>query len=102
MTRNGTNQIWIRVIVERDGDGFMARCPGLQGCVTWASTQAELEQNVLDAVTVYLEGLKKMGKPIPFGPDVMFEEPQENTHSCLRKDEISDPTPFWENIPVPA
>ena len=46
-------------------DGFWARVAELPGCFTSGDTIAEVEQNVLDAIEVYLESIKNTGETLP-------------------------------------
>jgi len=55
-----------RVFVEQDEDGvFVAEVPSLPGCISQGKTYNEALENIRDAVTGYLESLKKHGEPIP-------------------------------------
>ena len=55
-----------RVLVEEDEDGaFVARCPSLPGCVSEGRTRDEALANIKDAITGYLESLRKHNEPIP-------------------------------------
>ena len=55
-----------RVIIEQDEDGvFVARCPALPGCISQGATREEAQANIKEAITGYLESLKKHGEPIP-------------------------------------
>ena len=55
-----------RVLIEQDEDGFfVAQCPSLPGCISQGTTRAEAEANIRDAITGYLESLKKHNEPIP-------------------------------------
>jgi predicted RNase H-like HicB family nuclease len=55
-----------RVVIEQDEDGaFVAQCPSLPGCVSQGQTRAEALGNIRDAITGYVESLKKHGEPIP-------------------------------------
>jgi len=55
-----------RVIFEQDEDGvFVAHCPALPGCVSQGKTRDEAQANIKEAITGYLESLKKHGEPIP-------------------------------------
>jgi predicted RNase H-like HicB family nuclease len=61
-----------RVIIEQDEDGvFVVHCPALPGCVSQGKTRAEAQANIQEAITGYLESLKKHGEPIP--PSIMEE-----------------------------
>jgi predicted RNase H-like HicB family nuclease len=55
-----------RVIIEQDEDGvFVAQCPALPGCISQGATREEAQANIKEAITGYLESLKKHGEPIP-------------------------------------
>ncbi|MHB9072338.1 MAG: type II toxin-antitoxin system HicB family antitoxin [Desulfobaccales bacterium] len=55
-----------RVIIEQDEDGvFVAHCPSLPGCISQGATREEAQANIKEAVTGYLESLKKHGEAIP-------------------------------------
>jgi antitoxin HicB len=55
-----------RVIIEPGEDGvFVAHCPALPGCISQGATREEAQANIKEAVTGYLESLKKHGEPIP-------------------------------------
>jgi antitoxin HicB len=52
-----------RVVIEPDEDGiFVAECPALPGCISQGKTRAEALANIKDAMTGYLESLKKHGE----------------------------------------
>lgn len=57
------------VIVERltedEGGGFIAVVPDLPGCVSDGHTDIEALENVHDAISVWLEQARRMGRPIP-------------------------------------
>jgi len=55
-----------RVVIEQDEDGaFVAECPSLPGCISQGKSRQEAVTNIKDAITGYLESLKKHGEPIP-------------------------------------
>jgi predicted RNase H-like HicB family nuclease len=55
-----------RVIIEQDEDGvFVAQVPSLPGCISQGKTYNEALANIRDAVSGYLESLKKHNEPIP-------------------------------------
>jgi len=55
-----------RVIIEQDEDGvFVAHCPALPGCISQGATRQEAQANIKEAITGYLESLKKHDEPIP-------------------------------------
>ncbi len=55
-----------RIIIEQDEDGiFIVECPLLPGCISQGKTRTEALKNIKDAITGYLESLKKHNEPIP-------------------------------------
>ncbi|MFB3892987.1 MAG: type II toxin-antitoxin system HicB family antitoxin [Phycisphaerae bacterium] len=56
----------LRVIIEQDEDGvFVATCPTLPGCISQGQTRDEAKANIVEAISGYLESLRKHGEPIP-------------------------------------
>jgi antitoxin HicB len=47
--------------------GFTAIVPALPGCVTYGRTLAEAKSMAKDAISGYIESLKKHEEPIPTG-----------------------------------
>ena len=55
-----------RVVIEQDEGGvFVAECPSLPGCISQGKSRLEAIGNIKDAVTGYLESLKKHNEPVP-------------------------------------
>ena len=55
-----------QVIVYTDEDGvWIAECPSLPGCVSQGATRDEAVANIRDAITGYLESLRKHNEPMP-------------------------------------
>lgn len=55
-----------RILIEEDEDGaFVATCPSLPGCISQGRTRREARANVTEAITVYLESLRKHDEAIP-------------------------------------
>lgn len=55
-----------RVIVQQDEDGaFVAECPSLPGCVSQGRTRHDAIESIRDAMSGYLDSLRKHGEPIP-------------------------------------
>ena len=55
-----------RVVIEHDEDGkFIASCPTLPGCLSQGDSHKEARRNIADAMSGYLESLRKHGDPIP-------------------------------------
>ncbi len=51
--------------------GFTAIVPALPGCVTYGRTLAEARKMVKDAISGYVESLKKHKEPIPTDEDTL-------------------------------
>jgi predicted RNase H-like HicB family nuclease len=55
-----------RVIVEQDEDGcYVARVPGLPGCISQGRTRKDALRNIKEAMESYIESLKRHNEPIP-------------------------------------
>lgn len=60
------NAVRYRVLIEQDEDGqFIAECPALPGCISQGQSREEALANIKDAISGYLESLRKHGDPIP-------------------------------------
>jgi predicted RNase H-like HicB family nuclease len=53
------------VIVEKDDDGYFARCNELQGCYTQGGTYEEVIENIKDAIHLHVEDRIENGEEIP-------------------------------------
>ena len=53
------------VILEPTSTGYSAYSPDIPGCVSTGGTKEEAAQNMKEAVTFHLDGLKEEGLPIP-------------------------------------
>ena len=51
--------VQIKIVIERDGDGFHVYSPDLKGLHTCGDTEEEAVQNAKDAVSAYLLSLIK-------------------------------------------
>ena len=61
-----------RIIVEQEEDGvYVAQCPSLPGCISEGKTREEVMNNIKDAISGYLESLRKHNEPIP--PSIIEE-----------------------------
>lgn len=65
-------KIQVRVIVERDGDGFHAYVPDLKGVHASGDTEAEALGAVREGVNLYMQSLLKHNHSIPVGV-IMFD-----------------------------
>ncbi len=55
------------IIIESTATGFSAYSPDLPGCVATAASQADVERDMREAITLHVEGLREAGFPIPVG-----------------------------------
>ncbi|MGB3585424.1 MAG: type II toxin-antitoxin system HicB family antitoxin [Tunicatimonas sp.] len=66
------------VIYEKSKDGYSAYVPDLPGCTSAGSSREEIEQNILEAIGLYIEVLKEDGQEIPeqtsFGENLVLSE----------------------------
>ena len=55
------------IILEPDPEdgGYMVHCPALPGCYSQGDTRKEAIENIREAITAYVESLKKDNLPIP-------------------------------------
>ncbi len=53
------------VIYERGSTNWGAYIPDLPGCVSIGDSLVEVQQNIKEAIELYLEVLKEDGQPIP-------------------------------------
>jgi len=55
-----------RVNIYQDEDGvFVAECSSLPGCISQGKTRKEALENIKNAISGYLESVKKHKEPIP-------------------------------------
>jgi len=55
-----------RILIEQDEDGiFVAECPSLPGCISQGNTRNEAIDNIKDAISGYIQSLKKHNEPVP-------------------------------------
>jgi predicted RNase H-like HicB family nuclease len=52
-------------IIEKTATGYSAYSPDLLGCISTGETYEDVEQNMREAITFHLEGLKLEGYEIP-------------------------------------
>jgi predicted RNase H-like HicB family nuclease len=53
------------VIVEKDEDGYFARCNELQGCYTQGGTYEEVIENIKDAISLHVEDRLESNEEVP-------------------------------------
>ncbi|MFT5395235.1 MAG: putative RNase H-like HicB family nuclease [Gammaproteobacteria bacterium] len=53
------------IIIEKSETGYSAYSPDLPGCVSTGSTHEDTEQNMREAISFHIDGLKQEGYAIP-------------------------------------
>ena len=53
------------IVIEKSKTGYSAYSPDLPGCVSTGNTIEETEQNMREAISFHLDGLKEEGYEIP-------------------------------------
>jgi predicted RNase H-like HicB family nuclease len=53
------------IVIEESSTGFSAYSPDLPGCVATGSTREEVHNEMQQAVSFHIEGLKLEGQPVP-------------------------------------
>ena len=48
-----------------EGEGWVAECPSLPGCVSQGDTRAEAIDNIREAIVAYVEALEMDVLPVP-------------------------------------
>ncbi len=63
-----------RITIQQDEDGiFIAKCPSLPGCVSQGKTRKEVLENIKDAMSGYLQSLKKHNESVPHIEEELVE-----------------------------
>jgi predicted RNase H-like HicB family nuclease len=60
-----SEQLTFAVLVEKGEHNFSAYSPDLPGCVTTGKTIEETLENMKEAISFHLEGLREDSRPIP-------------------------------------
>jgi predicted RNase H-like HicB family nuclease len=53
------------VVFEKTNSNYSAYSPDLPGCIATGSTRKEAEENIREAISLHIEGLKEDGLPVP-------------------------------------
>ena len=53
------------IVIEPTKTGFSAYSPDLPGCVSTGRTREEVEQNMREAISFHLDGLREEGQAVP-------------------------------------
>lgn len=62
------------VVHKAEEGGYWLEVPALEGCFTQGETLKELMKNAREAIILYLEGLKELGKKIPKDENITVEK----------------------------
>ena len=60
----------VKVIIEKDSEGFHAYSPSLIGLHVWGETIPGAKDLARDAVNAYIAALRKNGDEIPIGMEI--------------------------------
>jgi predicted RNase H-like HicB family nuclease len=63
-------QVQISVIIEKDEDGYYAYCPQLEGCQTQGDTLEEIQENIKEAIELYLSTLSEEEKKLRLSQEI--------------------------------
>ncbi len=53
------------VVIERAENNYSAYVPDLPGCIATGTTVAEVENEIREAISFHLEGMREDGLPLP-------------------------------------
>jgi len=62
------------IIHQAEEGGYWLEVPALEGCFTQGQTRKELLKNAREAISLYLEGLKELGREIPEDETITLEK----------------------------
>ena len=93
------SRITVTVCMEKDGDGFYAYAPALEGLHVGGDTADEALENVKDGIILYLESLVRHGEPFPVGAHLKIENYNVHLTSELLTKEISV---LWKSHMMPG
>jgi len=57
------------VVIEKTGTGYSAYVPDLPGCVSVGRTREEMDRNIREAISLYLDELREQRAAIPISPE---------------------------------
>ena len=69
----------LRIVLEKDEDGWLAYCPPLveSGVATWGQTEEEAMKNIQEVAEMVLADMIECQDPIPESPEVdVFVAPE--------------------------
>ena len=53
------------IVIEKGPENYSAYVPDLPGCVSTGSTVSEAEENIKEAISFHIDGLKEDSLPVP-------------------------------------
>jgi predicted RNase H-like HicB family nuclease len=53
------------IVIEKGPENYSAYVPDLPGCVSTGSTVSEAEENIREAISFHIDGLKEDGLSVP-------------------------------------
>ena len=53
------------IVIEKGPENYSAYVPDLNGCVSTGLTVSEAEENIKEAISFHIDGLKEDGLPVP-------------------------------------
>jgi predicted RNase H-like HicB family nuclease len=62
---NSRYRIILRPLTAADGGGWLAEIPELPGCMTDGETPQHAVDNVMDAISCWIEAAEEDGRPVP-------------------------------------
>jgi predicted RNase H-like HicB family nuclease len=54
-----------KIVIEPTSTGYSAFSPDLPGCIATGATREECVQNMKEAISFHIEGLRIEGEPVP-------------------------------------
>lgn len=61
----------VNIVIEKDGSGYYAYCPELEGCQTQGDSFEEILVNIKEAVALYLETLSGEEKKLLLSQEIL-------------------------------
>ena len=58
-------RIVLRPLGAADGGGWLAEVPELPGCISDGDTPQQAVENVMDAISCWIEAAEEDGRPVP-------------------------------------
>jgi len=62
-------RISLRPLSTAEGGGWLAEVPDLPGCMSDGETPQQAVENVMDAITCWIEAAEEDGRPVPVPSD---------------------------------